>query len=195
MCGEQYSDPGLRPAYYGSSPRVRGTAGRERHQSGMTRFIPACAGNSSENPVLSASLAVHPRVCGEQRRHDRSEGPDVGSSPRVRGTGEKMSPEEKANRFIPACAGNSRGGVRGGRAPPVHPRVCGEQPYTMHALARSNGSSPRVRGTVCDMRNHVVFRRFIPACAGNSDYGPFDTGRSSVHPRVCGEQFTLLIAS
>ena len=30
------------------------------------RFIPACAGNSSDEPIALSGRPVHPRVCGEQ---------------------------------------------------------------------------------------------------------------------------------
>ena len=54
--------------------------------------------------------AVHPRVCGEQvsERHALP-GYAGGSSPRVRGTGLAERHALPVPRFIPACAGNSRG--------------------------------------------------------------------------------------
>ena len=56
------------------------------------------------------------------------------------------------------------------------------------ALIGSDGSSPRVRGTVTlwhVAKNRV---RFIPACAGNSRLEPDRGVPGAVHPRVCGEQ-------
>ena len=90
------------------------------------RFIPACAGNSGSDAISTPTGTVHPRVCGELSiggavRHSRA-----GSSPRVRGTRLEGDQREKAGRFIPACAGNSRCGRSAPRRSPVHPRVCGE---------------------------------------------------------------------
>ena len=53
----------------------------------------------------------------------------------------------------------------------------------------ANGSSPRVRGTVClDSILHGL-RRFIPAGAGNSYGSEIFSNRTAVHPRGCGEQY------
>ncbi len=70
----------------------------------------------------------------------------------------------------------------------VHPRVCGEQVGARHDGTAPVGSSPRVRGTGRNLRRSVTFRRFIPACAGNSGGARGDGSRTAVHPRVCGEQ-------
>ena len=57
---------------------------------------------------------------------------------------------------------------------------------------RGYGSSPRARGTGNCANDRWTFRRFIPACAGNS-WAPSTTPTAaSVHPRVRGEQGTIL---
>ena len=71
------------------------------------------------------------------------------------------------NRFIPACAGNSRAKRAHPRTAPVHPRVCGE-------LDLAKVRRPKAR-------------RFIPACAGNSSANDGRRDQHPVHPRVCGE--------
>ena len=53
---------------------------------------------------------------------------------------------------------------------------------------RSNGSSPRVRGTDKFDSSPVTPQRFIPACAGNRESVSSSLGGVAVHPRVCGEQ-------
>ena len=34
--------------------------------------------------------------------------------------------------------------------------------------------------------------RFIPACAGNTDYALMSDGSGAVHPRLCGEHYSLV---
>ena len=127
VCGELSRHRCCSNGSGGSSPRVRGTR--------------AYLGKYLSKP------AVHPRVCGELPRNLHTGTTNTGSSPRVRGTPHRRHLRPPRRRFIPACAGNSRGvpGVRDeldgssprvrgtpGRGgprpppPPVHPRVCGE---------------------------------------------------------------------
>ena len=71
-----------------------------------------------------------------------------GSSPRVRGTLAGRVVSHVAERFIPACAGNTN------------------RRYSL--LLLQDGSSPRVRGTPRDAEIGRWNQRFIPACAGNT---------------------------
>ena len=177
-----------RDAKHGSSPRVRGTVVRERPPVHLERFIPACAGNSFRDIIEHFIGAVHPRVCGEQYTCRVWTFPASGSSPRVRGTGDRIDPATQCQRFIPACAGNRSSATLIRPVIAVHPRVCGEQLQDQADSVQQFGSSPRVRGTVFQRVAQGGFQRFIPACAGNSEgTAAQDTGHS-VHPRVCGEQ-------
>ncbi len=69
--------------------------------------------------------------------------------------------------FIPACAGNMQ--------------VC-PQLWTTY-----RGSSPRVRGTWFFNFRNLLFRRFIPASAGNIVLCAALLCNAAVHPRECGE--------
>ena len=188
VCGERsrwmfaVSHPG------GSSPRVRGTGLRDRERSRRRRFIPACAGNGPPPGCRAWPCPVHPRVCGERIPINRKVRMRGGSSPRVRGTGERGADRQPDHRFIPACAGNGRSGRGRWRRTTVHPRVCGERVSEHFANGVSRGSSPRVRGTEELLGPVAGQRRFIPACAGNGS-GPVRRPRwKPVHPRVCGER-------
>ena len=66
VCGEQTAGDGYDQSVPGSSPRVRGTDLIPTKRFELTRFIPACAGNSSVARGCGKCRAVHPRVCGEQ---------------------------------------------------------------------------------------------------------------------------------
>ena len=189
VCGEQHFPERKVTIDRGSSPRVRGTGAVSGHDYGTRRFIPACAGNSRPAPSRRWCRTVHPRVCGEQPRRRRKKQGSSGSSPRVRGTVKGLVEIDPAVRFIPACAGNRPQSGATAFPRPVHPRVCGEQWLTAAPHLPVAGSSPRVRGT--DWAGHARhdLPRFIPACAGNSGARYQVQSGSSVHPRVCGEQF------
>ena len=151
----------------GSSPRVRGTPNASPSAPCPRRFIPACAGNSPEQP--------------EEREFVH------GSSPRVRGTRGVRVLGEAGRRFIPACAGNSRPARGSSGSGSVHPRVCGELSAAAPMSDNLAGSSPRVRGTPGTIYAPEGGLRFIPACAGNSRQNADAPTSASVHPRVCGE--------
>ena len=86
-CGEQASGDSRIGPTNGSSPRVRGTGLVCLHAVDYRRFIPARAGNSLRSGVISTTVPVHPRACGEQQSEDGQTDHGRGSSPRVRGTG------------------------------------------------------------------------------------------------------------
>ena len=188
VCGEQLNRQYKGPGRDGSSPRVRGTVNTGGHRQELRRFIPACAGNRVRKSDTCLSGAVHPRVCGEQGLRSRSDTLAHGSSPRVRGTAVKRGPVFFPGRFIPACAGNSSRDNSSTTAPPVHPRVCGEQVLEVDDFAIPAGSSPRVRGTGSPSSAGAGEGRFIPACAGNRGMIIPRDFQDTVHPRVCGEQ-------
>ena len=188
VCGEQAIGLDNFISDVGSSPRVRGTARERVSARACTRFIPACAGNSSMPDRQPPPGPVHPRVCGEQHPSKIQFSSFIGSSPRVRGTVHSHDPRQAAPRFIPACAGNSETFKWIINLQAVHPRVCGEQYAKGRRLCRRCGSSPRVRGTVVSGGPGLFNRRFIPACAGNRRNPLIDCIYCAVHPRVCGEQ-------
>ena len=126
-------------------------------------------------------------MCGEHTSAN-AQGPfPFGSSPRVRGTFERLTIWRLARRFIPACAGNITSSLAYHWHKPVHPRVCGEHRSIRVYGAKTIGSSPRVRGTYPQCATLHVKSRFIPACAGNILSRSAPRGDPAVHPRVCGE--------
>ena len=191
VCGEQGCGRFRSHKRRGSSPRVRGTVEHALDHQGIARFIPACAGNRTAFCCFALPCAVHPRVCGEQSIRESTSMLPAGSSPRVRGTEHPRVNVNASRRFIPACAGNSISRSISPIRKAVHPRVCGEQINRTLAVFSYRGSSPRVRGTGRERRLSRPRRRFIPACAGNSDLELDNPRLSAVHPRVCGEQLPI----
>ena len=187
VCGELQQPRSPKVGRSGSSPRVRGTQRILRRRSGVIRFIPACAGNSTSPSCASRRTPVHPRVCGELLAPDAAEALLDGSSPRVRGTPRSAAWPRVACRFIPACAGNSSRITEKVQQAAVHPRVCGELRPRVCLICSMIGSSPRVRGTRGCRLPAAAEGRFIPACAGNSTRRPSRRSGGAVHPRVCGE--------
>ena len=107
VCGEHVIPSKCRRYLLGSSPRVRGTLFQGFFKCALNRFIPACAGNTSDIEGLARPISVHPRVCGEHKFRMRCLIGGCGSSPRVRGTPSGPPAPSGDARFIPACAGNT----------------------------------------------------------------------------------------
>ncbi len=152
----------------GSSPRARGTLARARLRGAGGRFIPACAGNTPATPSSVSATTVHPRVRGEHIQPPMVASAPGGSSPRARGTHLIADQGGRRRRFIPACAGNTARGAKRGHGPAVHPRVRGEHSRDCLVSGDGDGSSPRARGTLARLSGQWRWRRFIPACAGNT---------------------------
>ena len=172
MCGENFSSSLLIRYISGSSPRVRGKLSRSAVVGIPRRLIPACAGKTPAAPSGSASSGAHPRVCGENQAAPPPRVVGLGSSPRVRG--------KPAGRSCPV------------RAPPAHPRVCGENWTSTCGYRTGCGSSPRVRGKRGRIRPLRGPRRLIPACAGKTCDSHCVFLPSGAHPRVCGENGSLV---
>ena len=72
----------------------------------------------------------------------------------------------------------------------VHPRACGERAEHRAYRRESDGSSPRLRGTLIILGFPNLPNRFIPAPAGNAPALPLPAEPGAVHPRACGERRT-----
>ncbi len=185
--GEHLSQFAARFIRRGSSPRPRGTLAATCPCRSGPRFIPASAGNTRPAATAPAHNAVHPRVRGEHIAVKRNVLVSTGSSPRPRGTRPVPATNRRADRFIPASAGNTQAVLFSAWRPSVHPRVRGEHELLGEQHVRVLGSSPRPRGTPLVSTVFLLSRRFIPASAGNTTRNSMKIARASVHPRVRGE--------
>ena len=159
---------GNRRGPLGSSPRVRGTHFNRAREGRVFGIIPACAGNTGACPSRRCAPGDHPRVCGEHPEKVQAVEADAGSSPRVRGTRQRLLVGAVLVGIIPACAGNTNSSRHRASRTRDHPRVCGEHPSLSYEDAMSLGSSPRVRGTRLVADGESVRQGIIPACAGNT---------------------------
>ena len=177
----------------GSSPRVRGKRCFCVDENISPGLIPACAGKTRVSWVAPRLRRAHPRVCGENCLLSRSPGAAWGSSPRVRGKLWNFRTAPLLTGLIPACAGKTAAELPAAELRPAHPRVCGENLLRLLTSLVRIGSSPRVRGKQILSAMSRLLLRLIPACAGKTgSIGDGKTG-ASAHPRVCGENFVVLV--
>ena len=168
VCGEQDNSLPCFFLHFGSPPRMRGAAITSLNLSQYVRITPAYAGSSLPRLPHPPSSQDHPRVCGEQKRWQRSLKNMTGSPPRMRGAGSVANVSPWKIRITPAYAGSRR--LRGlpGRLLWDHPCVCGEQYRYRTNDQLKAGSPPRMRGAV---RNHLLpleLAGITPAYAGSS---------------------------
>ena len=125
VCGGTVSCLARHIRQAGLSPRVRGNRAARRGASCLYGSIPACAGEPDTLPVLVQCNEVYPRVCGGTSIFMDEDLEIQGLSPRVRGNLGLRAAEAKADRSIPACAGEPT--IIPNTNPParVYPRVCG----------------------------------------------------------------------
>ena len=129
----------------------------------------------------------HPRGCGEHSMRLLSEGLGIGSSPRMRGARGLIQSLRQGPGIIPADAGSTRFILPSCTVSRDHPRGCGEHGAMRESRSMNAGSSPRMRGALECVRQHLDHHGIIPADAGST------AGRNGAHfcggdhPRGCGE--------
>ena len=146
-------------------------------------------GNTYPKTNDPPGIPVHPHVCGEHIVLALLLYNVPGSSPRLWGTPAPVAIDLSWVRFIPTSVGNTR------NTPPiyllytVHPHVCGEHALDKIIPKRSDGSSPRLWGTLQHAAVTVIGSRFIPTSVGNTLFFVYSHFYLTVHPHVCGEHF------
>ena len=170
----------------GLSPRVRGNQPDLFGQLQYLGSIPACAGEPRRKCHASSPRWVYPRVCGGTPG-GTAVGPNAnGLSPRVRGNLLYLVRRQRTGRSIPACAGEPRLSESAFPHRRVYPRVCGGTKRRLDFDHLQSGLSPRVRGNPHGLKNALLSRRSIPACAGEPQGIPPILRNARVYPRVCG---------
>ena len=110
----------------GSSPRGRGKRFGCTSVAVGSGLIPAWAGKTGVASSVSAGLAAHPRVGGENHGNSVTRVRRPGSSPRGRGKLNTLPQEASPGRLIPAWAGKTAAPRWPALVRRAHPRVGGE---------------------------------------------------------------------
>ena len=125
---------------------------------------------------------------GEQKKKRRQRQTAEGSPPLARGTAVLAKIHQIVVRITPACAGNRGGRMISVITPQDHPRLRGEQAFSLLLSSSRLGSPPLARGTVFTTPRTRGGLGITPACAGNSCFRPHAGGYAEDHPRLRGEQ-------
>ena len=132
----------------GLSPRARGNPFHSERYLGLSRSIPACAGEPRTRGMRKAGSWVYPRVRGGTTQGGNANDSGLGLSPRARGNPAEVITRRTLLRSIPACAGEPRQERLRFRRVKVYPRVRGGTVTTPSGKQGVRGLSPRARGNL-----------------------------------------------
>ena len=150
-------------------------------------LIPAHAGKTARiEPALITSPA-HPRACGENPKSHEPAPLSAGSSPRMRGKPTTSPVKPSTGGLIPAHAGKTSWSGIDLASSTAHPRACGENAIQCQRARNLNGSSPRMRGKLCELGYTRLVCGLIPAHAGKTVKVATHFMLHRAHPRACGE--------
>ncbi len=140
---------------------------RCRHGSGRGS-TPTCVGNTSGPRTGRATMAVHPHMRGEYRRHrgllDRAPGPP----PHAWGIRDRQMQGWHGLRSTPTCVGNTTGPGRQPRRRTVHPHMRGEYAGGLSVSAAEEGPPPHAWGIPRRRPRQHLVQRSTPTCVGNT---------------------------
>ena len=174
------------PLLQGSSPRVRGSPADWRCHPAGCGIIPAGAGLTTDQGRALGRGWDHPRGCGAHGAVSGAGEPLVGSSPRVRGSRRGGLQDGGSHGIIPAGAGLTSASLGFGSSDGDHPRGCGAHAEKDLGIAPGEGSSPRVRGSLCQWEGLERRTGIIPAGAGLTGSPMTKSCWRRDHPRGCG---------
>ena len=131
-------------------------------------------------------LRDHPRACGAHVLIRRQRQKSQGSSPRMRGSPHPYPCPVLQSGIIPAHAGLTSSSRIRARLSWDHPRACGAHSVPLASGSRTEGSSPRMRGS---LTKKIYFNDefgIIPAHAGLTYHMFSGKNLQRDHPRACG---------
>ena len=165
---------------------MRGSPDRLQRRRRRRGSIPTSAGQPPRCASLRGPGWVYPHECGAaQIAFNGVEGGE-GLSPRVRGSPFRFDSAVDSSRSIPTSAGQPHQPDKGTAALQVYPHECGAASEPAWKRRRTEGLSPRVRGSRRHRHTSECRPRSIPTSAGQpSPAGPTTT-RCRVYPHECG---------
>ena len=146
-CGAHRSRTTVLQTSLGSSPRMRGSPRRNIPLIEQIGIIPAHAGLTLHQDCGSGRYEDHPRACGAHKQIEATGDPELGSSPRMRGSLMKQAVERRLLGITPAHAGLTGRSTALIPAAKDHPRACGAHLNVSPIMPTFVGSSPRMRGS------------------------------------------------
>ena len=143
-------------------------------------------------------MAIHPRICGENKSNRRRSKIEPDTSPHMRGEC-SIEPVTKIRcRYIPAYAGRilpRRDNISRRR---IHPRICGENAAFSRSQMTFVDASPHMRGESYTQAAEGGASRCIPAYAGRiGQQCIVCVGIADASPHMRGEyyDFSILVHS
>ena len=179
----------------GSSPLTRGKRCRYPGGRGHGGLIPAHAGKTIFQALLTRTTGAHPRSRGENAHPQATAVGEGGSSPLTRGKPLPSTRQLWSPGLIPAHAGKTRPGASTATSYAAHPRSRGENVFFEALCQIQCGSSPLTRGKPSGDLADLARQRLIPAHAGKTMWAATQRRAFSAHPRSRGENSTPLAAS
>ena len=146
-CGAHSHQRCVEQTSVGSSPRMRGSPRRNIPLIEQIGIIPAHAGLTLHQDCGSGRYEDHPRACGAHKQIEATGDPELGSSPRMRGSLMKQAVERRLLGITPAHAGLTGRSTALIPAAKDHPRACGAHLNVSPIMPTFVGSSPRMRGS------------------------------------------------
>ena len=174
---------------------MRGTRRGTRPGGVVLGLIPTYAGNTAGARWRHPAGRAHPHVCGEHLFASALTIVRKGSSPRMRGTPDRVEARCPGAGLIPTYAGNTKASTTARSRSRAHPHVCGEHTQPADDSLYARGSSPRMRGTRVGHARARHANGLIPTYAGNTSSTSKRSCAVRAHPHVCGEHHPFFIAA
>ncbi len=185
-CGADEPAPSEFRAAGGSSPQVRGRFEITTCPLLLIGLIPAGAGQIFAGVDGFGDSGAHPRRCGADSFLRLLFRLWLGSSPQVRGRFGFSSCWLDLCGLIPAGAGQIQQADQQKHGTGAHPRRCGADGIDRAVDDCFDGSSPQVRGRLCNHSREPFAVGLIPAGAGQMPTSKTSFTATRAHPRRCG---------
>ena len=179
------------------SPRTQSPLTRGKHPAWIlrviaSRLIPAHAGKTMSETMITVPSWAHPRSRGENGAPGDEADVEKGSSPLTRGKPPPGQRRPHGRGLIPAHAGKT---CRDPSRRPIHrahPRSRGENLISSRRPAQLSGSSPLTRGKPHIVAPACAAFGLIPAHAGKTRSPAARASVAAAHPRSRGENASIL---